>query len=37
MSLPELFESCWIRLGVADGVLDVALPQVILDKPRIYR
>ena len=32
---PEVFESIRCQLGIAGGVLDVAVSQVLLDRPRI--
>lgn len=32
---PELFKPGWISGGIADGVLNVAVPEVVLNEPRI--
>ena len=30
---PEILKPRWRQLGVSDGVLDVLVPQVVLDRP----
>jgi len=32
---PEFFKPCRIGGGIADGVLDVAMPQIVLNEPCI--
>ncbi len=32
---PKILESVWSKLGVADGVLDVPVPEVLLDCPGV--
>jgi hypothetical protein len=32
---PEVLEPIWSEFGIAGGVLDVAVPQVMLDRPRV--